>query len=194
MNITVKPSLDLFPQRVICSVNSDFDTYRNEMIEWMYDYTKRQESWNRSNQGGYQSPDNFYHEPSFEKFMYKIAYHINSTVNSYLDHECAFPPADEMSIMNMWFNINGKNAYNMMHVHPGCTLAGVLWVKSVDNTCIRFEAPDAYGRALLENRTNEAFAPKDGHMFLFPSYLPHAVDPNPTNEDRISISFNINRV
>ena len=33
--------------------------------------------------------------------------------------------------------------------------------------------------------------PKEGSMLVFPAYLDHKVEPNKSDEDRISISFNI---
>ena len=36
-----------------------------------------------------------------------------------------------------------------------------------------------------------AFCPLEGRIFVFPAHLAHQVEPNQSNEDRISISFNI---
>ena len=33
--------------------------------------------------------------------------------------------------------------------------------------------------------------PKEGSMLVFPSYLEHMVKPNESDEDRISVSFNL---
>jgi ectoine hydroxylase-related dioxygenase (phytanoyl-CoA dioxygenase family) len=33
--------------------------------------------------------------------------------------------------------------------------------------------------------------PEEGSLIIFPSYLPHSVEPNKHDEERISISFNV---
>ena len=33
-------------------------------------------------------------------------------------------------LANAWIMINSKNGYNSKHVHGGCHLSGVLWIKS----------------------------------------------------------------
>ena len=38
------------------------------------------------------------------------------------------------------------------------------------------------------------FLPTEGRMLLFPSHLQHEVFENKSNEDRISVSFNINLI
>jgi uncharacterized protein (TIGR02466 family) len=38
------------------------------------------------------------------------------------------------------------------------------------------------------------FNPLEGRMLIFPSYLAHQVEPNESDEDRISVSFNLSIV
>jgi uncharacterized protein (TIGR02466 family) len=51
--------------------------------------------------------------------------------------------------------------------------------------------------AMLTDKKNKFNAdklrldPKEGHIFLWPSYLPHGVEPNDHDDERISISFNV---
>lgn len=41
------------------------------------------------------------------------------------------------------------------------------------------------------NSTLWGFRPEDNYLFLFPAWLKHSVTPNLSQEERISISFNI---
>lgn len=42
------------------------------------------------------------------------------------------------------------------------------------------------------NSNSYRITPRDNMLILFPSYLPHRVEQNLSEKDRISVSFNIN--
>jgi uncharacterized protein (TIGR02466 family) len=103
-----------------------------------------------------------------------------------------------------WININKPGDYNRTHTHPCCDLSGVLWVKTPkDCGQIEFTSPvqfQAYNE--VESYTDDfknqnnlfhcyLFNPIEGRILVFPSHLRHEVKENKSNEDRISISFNI---
>ena len=181
----------LFPTKIVKSFDTDFKSYRDDMIKWMIDYSYKNKTYERSNFGGYQSPDNFYLEESFAPFLNRITEQIMITVEEYLHDELALPKAEQLSLDNMWFNFNYKNCYNVTHVHPGCLIAGVFWVQTVEDSEIKFECYDVFGRSMLEKRTHDGFEPHEGQMCIFPAHLPHMVQQNQTDRTRISISFNI---
>ncbi len=182
----------LFPTKIVKSSDTDFKSYRDDMIKWMIDYSYKNKTYARSNLGGYQSPDNFYLEESFAPYLNRLTDHIMCTLEHYLDDPNVSPPIEDLKLSNMWFNFNYENCYNVMHVHPGCVLAGVLWVQVPDNsTPLVFECTDTYGRGVLEEHTAEKFDPHEGEIMMFPGHFPHSVDLNRTKHTRISISFNI---
>ena len=76
MTITVSKEKLLFPTKIIVSEDSDFMSYRHDLITWMIDYSHKNETNHRSNYGGYQSPDNFYLEESFTPLLNRISEHI----------------------------------------------------------------------------------------------------------------------
>jgi uncharacterized protein (TIGR02466 family) len=105
----------------------------------------------------------------------------------------------------MWINVNKKSDYNTAHVHPGSLISGVLWIKTPEKCgLLKFLSPNHFNESILvENVDDEikvnhnysphfTFNPKAGTMILFPSHLYHLVEPNESDEDRISIAFNLN--
>ena len=114
----------------------------------------------------------------------------------------------DIGIANLWINISGKGAYNKSHVHPNSILSGVFYIKTPPSCGnIVFANPNinlihAYLNYfhLLENENLEEnsvlkhldwiIPPEENKILLFPSWLPHYVDDNLSDEDRISISFN----
>jgi uncharacterized protein (TIGR02466 family) len=105
-----------------------------------------------------------------------------------------------LSIVNMWININSTGGYNSCHIHGDSLLSGVYYVKSPDlNQSIIFHNPCAARNLIASTFTtmNNAltfntveYKPIKGRLIIFPSWLPHEVKSNNHTEDRISISFN----
>ena len=117
-----------------------------------------------------------------------------------------FPPIKKpvKLFVSAWININPPDAFNMKHDHPTSDLSGVLWIKApVDCGNIVFSAPnsfaisreiDSYIEDFKKNTCyfhSYYFPPIEGRIIVFPAHLEHYVDFNKSNEDRISVSFNI---
>ena len=117
-----------------------------------------------------------------------------------------FPPIKKSVrlFVSAWVNINPPDAFNMKHNHPTSDLAGVLWIKCPENCGdIIFSSPcdfaisnelDAYTDEFKEyNKYYHSYSifPKQGRIIVFPAHLQHYVDFNKSQEDRISVSFNI---
>ena len=117
-----------------------------------------------------------------------------------------FPPIKKSVklFVSAWVNINPPEAFNMKHNHPTSDLSGVLWIKSQkDCGNIIFDSPrsfathqeiECYNEDFKENNNyfhSFSFNPVAGRLIVFPSHLDHHVDFNESQEDRISVSFNI---
>jgi uncharacterized protein (TIGR02466 family) len=160
------------------------------MIEWMHGYAKNNESYHRSNHGGYQSPDQFFREETFGQYLNRISEHMFTSLEEYgngirvSDHN--------LYLSNMWFNFNRKDNYNITHTHPGCIVSGVLYVHTPENCGeIVFIDPMAHNSSEIDENISETYTPVEGEMILFPAHLPHRVEPNYSDDLRISVSFNI---
>jgi uncharacterized protein (TIGR02466 family) len=105
-------------------------------------------------------------------------------------------------ISNTWGIINPPNACNQAHIHSNNLISAAYYVKFPKNGG-RFVATDPresslYYHANCErvNSLNEqqvAIQPKTGLLAMFPSYVKHWVEPNRSKEDRVIISFNIDK-
>ena len=193
MTIKVYPPEWLFPTKLLISEDKTFPDWKEDLVKWLDGYKNCHETEDKSNVGGYQSPDNFYLEESFAPYLNNISEHMISTIEEYVRDDLSSLHVDDLRLSNMWFNFNYENCYNVQHTHPGCVLSGVLWIQTPEDQPITFSCYDEFSRASYENRTNESFAPKEGQLLLFPAHLPHRVDINRSKNTRISISFNIVR-
>ena len=110
----------------------------------------------------------------------------------------------DLILSSLWININGKGDYYELHHHASCDLSGVFWIKTpVDCGSIVFNSPQDFVQAKeLRSYASHVkdewkqfdsyyFPSTAGRVMIFPSFLLHQVRPNQSNEDRISVSFNI---
>ena len=109
----------------------------------------------------------------------------------------------KVEIPNAWININEKKDLNSIHTHPGAILSGVYYVKTpkdCGNLVFEHPAITAIERDWRFNKETKhttmnsmvwSYPPKEGYLYMFPSWIPHLVEPNMSNKKRISISFNV---
>ncbi len=102
---------------------------------------------------------------------------------------------------NMWANINPKDGLNQPHLHPNSLFSGVYYVKSNPQAGrLKIYDPRAGVQIVMPVR-KEGKPPKHlwrdanldpipGRIIMFPAWLWHAVEPNQSNDLRISVSFN----
>src|SRR5579883_1202223 len=107
--------------------------------------------------------------------------------------------AIQIKAANCWANVNPKYASNKIHDHANCLFSGVYYVKAPkDSGNLMFYDPRSaktfYRPSVSEFTayTAEAIAhaAQAGLLLIFPSWLKHGVEPNLSDEDRVSISFN----
>lgn len=106
----------------------------------------------------------------------------------------------EFKIVNSWINIGVKGTRHEYHCHPGYTISGVYYFRVSDlQGGICFNNPNLmlYHAEFPEGRTSPTsieYIPKDGEIILFPGWLQHSTVDNKSDEERISVAFNINYI
>ena len=105
----------------------------------------------------------------------------------------------EPVINSLWGNINTKYSFHAEHLHPYCHISGVFYVdippgspsiQFKDPRMARWMMPPAADGSRPENTFYASVAPESGKLFMFPSWLEHAVAQNMKDIERISMSFN----
>ena len=175
----------------------EFEEYREIFLTAIREYKEQNPSKEtpRSNVSGYQSPDTLHRVPELGPlFQYICQIGIGACAD--LDFvDC------DIAITSAWLNINNsRQCMNNVHMH-GDVFSGVFYL----------QAPERSGKLVISNPginrlwegcrlavqknkfTGESIKidPREGNIILFPSYLPHSVETNDHDEERISISFNI---
>ena len=170
------------------TILEDFkDHFNEDMITYVHGLKDKEEGRELSNEGGWQSTllpledfNIFFNE------VYKIVKKLNLGV-------------ENMKVDQLWMNINRKGDWNQMHLHSGqYDLCGNYYIKAPSN-CGRLvfkdPRPGAMGSMFLLNRYTKyifhKIEPKEGMLLLFPPYLEHMVEPSKTDEERISLAFDL---
>lgn len=174
----------------------DFSTKKEDFISAILDYKNKNEITERkSNINGYQSKHDLHSQEDLRGLFQYIC-------------EVSLNCAEDLNISNCnvyitesWANINdSRNCYHSQHIH-GDILSGVFYVKCPENSgklCISNPGLNLmWGGCYLSKEKNQFTAesvkiePEEGKILIWPSYLPHSVETNDHDDERISISFNI---
>ena len=108
--------------------------------------------------------------------------------------------ADALQITGCWANVNALGATHQMHTHPNNFLSGVYYAQAAaGGDTINFHDPRPQTGIIRPPVTDLTAANTDmavvrvaaGTLLLFPSWLPHSVAPNASEELRVSVSFNL---
>lgn len=189
----------------IWSTNVDIDEETHKkIIEFVYSLKEQDEGLNVSNSLGWHSSlgkninwNNFDTSPI--TFLFDKLKECNMEVMSELNLT-----EDGWSYIttDYWFNVNGKGAANYSHDHPDNSLSGVLYLKKPENSGrIIFERTDSQHWAMpysndftkpgTDNRCNYyCLETEELEYVVFPASLRHSVEPNLSDEDRISMAIN----
>lgn len=107
---------------------------------------------------------------------------------------------DNFEITGCWANISAIDAQHVAHFHPNNYLSGVYYVQTQEGAdTITFLDPRLQAHLIAPQTTEETPANtgkmrlrvRDGSLVIFPAWLTHAVDPNMSDKERVSVSFNI---
>jgi uncharacterized protein (TIGR02466 family) len=107
---------------------------------------------------------------------------------------------EAFEITGCWATVLARGAAHKLHSHPNNYLSGVYYVRTHPGADrINFHDPRHQAGVIRppvvelsgENTDQIVVRVTNGTMLLFPSYLEHSVDASDSDEERISISFNI---
>ena len=96
---------------------------------------------------------------------------------------------------NIWTNVNDKGAKNSLHTHTPDAWAGIYYVQAEGTGNLLFYNP---ANVLQQCEPKSPFIkkmgipPKDGMLILWPGWVPHEVEENTSDKQRINLAWGIN--
>ena len=169
-------------------------TLNQELERDIVAWSKQDKGVVRTNVQGWHSTTDMHEKPQFKKLV-DMLYACQKTI--YEQEHLESGPY----LGNMWANINPPGGMNRAHQHPNSLWSGVYYIKAPKN-CGHLKIDDPRSSAaMVRPRQKEGpmparlfrethYEPIAGRCIMFPSWLMHCVDPNNSNDIRISVSFN----
>ena len=171
---------------------------RQQMLDKIFQLARDDQGVTKTNFGGWQSGDDLYKYREFAWLIGRIMALANEVAP-------AFSSTRKFDDGLLWANVNGRGDFNAVHTHPDAILSGVVYLKyaTPEQGVIQlFDAregsPTSHSRFFMRldettPLTSEVFAvePGEGDILFFPGWLKHWVTPNLSEDERVSVSFNI---
>tara|TARA_X000001388_G_C2186349_1_gene105691 strand:- start:240 stop:821 length:582 start_codon:yes stop_codon:yes gene_type:complete len=172
----------------------DFKLDTNQLAENIIQWSKEDPGVAKTNRNAWHSTTDMQDKPEYKPLideLFKMAHQV-------FEEEFLTKSA---VLGNMWANINPPGGYNQPHVHPNAVFSGVYYVKAPPNsgrlvcqdprpgiqTCMPDRKKEQVPKHLWRDVRIE---PKENRAIMFNSWLWHSVEPNMSNETRISVSYN----
>ena len=189
--------LKLFPQPIFKYQIDNYKKINEELIKYIYGLH------NNDNVGVKKSNINGWHSKPFDlkdDIPNKFYSHINNYIKDVFNKYGWEYNNTKVLCTSMWAIINKKGNFNIEHTHPNNYLSTAYYVKAPED-CGNFKATNPnilnrHIRAKAEeanelNSNSASIKINEGDLLIFPAYLPHSVDENRSDEDRVIVSFNI---
>ncbi|MBK6656870.1 MAG: 2OG-Fe(II) oxygenase family protein [Proteobacteria bacterium] len=185
-------------QTNVAEDQADWSTLRAAMLERIRALESTGQGVQRTNFGGWQSDDDLYKHREFNRLTQRIMALANQVAPQF-SAKASFDDGI------LWANVNRRGDFNAMHTHPDAILSGCIYLKvdSADQGAIQFldareGSPTSHWRCYT--RLNDStplteqavtVTPREGDILFFPGWLRHWVTPNLTDQERVSVAFNI---
>ena len=169
-------------------------TLNQELERDIVAWSKQDKGVVRTNVQGWHSHTTMQDMPEYKKLV-SMLYACQKTIydQEHLDSEPV--------LGNMWANINPPGGMNRAHQHPNSLWSGVYYIKAPKNSGhLKIDDPRSSAAMVRPNQKKGPvparlfrethYEPVAGRCIMFPSWLMHCVDPNESNDIRISVSFN----
>jgi len=182
---------EFFPTSVY---GKDIKLDNNKLAQDIINWSNQDPGVKKTNYKGWHSKTDMQTKPEYKPLVDELMIMCKEIFKEeWLDREAA--------LGNMWANINPKDGMNQPHIHPNSLFSGVYYVKSNPQAGrLKIYDPRAGVQIVMPVR-KEGQPPKHlwrdanidpfpGRIIMFPAWLWHAVEPNESNDIRISVSFN----
>ena len=172
----------------------DVQLDNNKLAQDIVNWSNQDKGVSKTNYKGWHSTTDMGQKPEYQQLVTELLRMQKEIyANEHIDRHAI--------LGNMWANINPTDGMNQPHIHPNSLFSGVYYVKSQPNAGrlkiydprpgVQFimptRKPGDPGRDMWRDANIE---PVVGRIIMFPAWLWHSVEPNKSNDLRISVSFN----
>ena len=182
---------EFFPTSVY---GKDIKLDNNKLAQDIITWSNQDPGVKKTNYKGWHSQTDMHTKPEYKPLVDELFIFMRDIFKEeWLDREPI--------LGNMWANINPKDGMNQPHIHPNSLFSGVYYVKSNPQAGrLKIYDPRAGVQIVMPVRKkgqppkhlwrDANIDPFPGRIIMFPAWLWHCVEPNESNDIRISVSFN----
>ena len=172
----------------------DVQLDNNKLAQDIVNWSNQDKGVSKTNYKGWHSTTDMGQKPEYQQLVTELLRMQKEIYdNEHIDRHAR--------LGNMWANINPTDGMNQPHIHPNSLFSGVYYVKSQPNAgrlkiydprpgvqfVMPVRKPGDPGKDMWRDANIE---PVVGRIIMFPGWLWHSVEPNKSNDLRISVSFN----
>lgn len=177
---------EIFIKKSIGSIDQ-----RHRIVEQLYEYRNHNGVMTMSNDGCFRidKPDvlTYWLEETLNDLIY-------SAVSFYTKQDFMYNVNINELKIHHWANINNPGSRNTIHAHKQSHFSAVYYLQAENTGNLRFLNPanvlgDCNSTAPFVR--DFIFQPSDGDFILWPAWVPHEVEPNYSNNDRVNLAFDI---
>ena len=172
----------------------DIQLDNNKLAQDIINWSNQDPGVKKTNYKGWHSQTDMHTKPEYKPLVDELfIFMIDIFKEEWLDREPI--------LGNMWANKNQPGGYNRHHIHPNSLFSGVYYIKTPPN-CGKLICNDprpgiqttmpvrVKGEPPKHLWREVHLTPITGRIVIFPAWLWHCVEPNESNDIRISVSFN----
>ena len=166
---------------------------RYDLLRQAYDYKENNPSNGNNNDGCWRADIKFERSEWLHQALIK---QLEETVGYYLEEDRAFNHMFNGGdpYIESWTNINDPGSLNLLHTHKSFNFSAIYYVQANHTGDLVFLNPanmDLSASYLGPGTSRMHYKPNDGDLVMWPSWIPHEVERNESDTQRVCIAFNI---
>lgn len=173
--------------------NVGTEQQRNLLLQQALQAQQFQGSKNNSNDGCWRSSFDY---TDMNWLVDEIKFSLGQLIEFYMKEDPSYQHRFSPTInkIDHWTNVNEPNSSNRLHVHRTYDYAACYYLQAEGTGDLTFHNPANLMSELGPNSpfiSRMSYQPKDGDLLVWPGWIPHEVEVNRSDKQRVNIAFNI---
>ena len=173
--------------------NVGTDHQRQELLNETALYYSTKKSAANTNDGCWRYEITYQSDEWLKEAIFK---RVHELIKHYMEIDPAYASRFQPHGLEIesWTNVNNPGSSNRLHSHKAFDFVALYYIQGEGTGGLTFHNPANY---LVDCSLNSPFVsrnvyePKDGDLLIWPAWIPHEVEVNQSDKQRINIAFNI---
>ena len=186
---------NLFPVPIYQAQVNNLDVIQSEMEQCVnnLDFNLGETLWDTHYLSDPTFSENAIQRYKLKNFAKELKVHVKKYIKSFKSSQFIPNPYD-YKIKDSWFALFKRGQYGHIHSHGDALISGAYYVNTNGKDGYIFfmcPTPSMEIHMLYSNPDRVAVLPQVGRLLLFPGWLKHGITTNKTDNNRVTLSFNL---